>query len=101
MAISVPHMQPDHSSPPARTFKLLGPAGPYRSEKPGELGGNGKGKLYGRLECSSARRAVAAGPYYAQHRVFFADEATAIACGYRPCWNCMRAEYKAWKARQA
>jgi methylphosphotriester-DNA--protein-cysteine methyltransferase len=31
--------------------------------------------------------------------VFFADEATAIAAGYRPCAGCMRAEYKEWKAR--
>jgi methylphosphotriester-DNA--protein-cysteine methyltransferase len=35
-----------------------------------------------------------------QFRVFFADEATAIAAGYRPCGACMRAEYRAWKARQ-
>jgi methylphosphotriester-DNA--protein-cysteine methyltransferase len=32
------------------------------------------------------------------HRVFFADEATAIAAGYRPCGACMRREYAAWKA---
>jgi len=25
---------------------------------------------------------------YIQHRVFFADEATAIAAGYRPCAAC-------------
>jgi methylphosphotriester-DNA--protein-cysteine methyltransferase len=30
--------------------------------------------------------------------VFFADEATAIAAGYRPCFVCMREEYRAWKA---
>ena len=33
-------------------------------------------------------------------RVFFADEATAIAAGYRPCAVCMREEYRAWKAAQ-
>jgi hypothetical protein len=30
----------------------------------------------------------------------FADEATAIAAGYRPCGNCMRDQYKAWRANQ-
>lgn len=79
-------------------YKLLGPDGPYRSDTPGALGGNGKDKLYGRLDCSTALRAVKKGLYYGQHRVFFADEATAIASGFRPCGNCMRAEYKAWKA---
>lgn len=34
---------------------------PYSSDLPGSLGGNGKMKVYGRLDCSSARRAVAAG----------------------------------------
>jgi ATP-dependent helicase/nuclease subunit B len=33
-------------------------------------------------------------------RLFFADEATAIAAGYRPCGNCMRDQYKAWRANQ-
>jgi methylphosphotriester-DNA--protein-cysteine methyltransferase len=33
-------------------------------------------------------------------RVFFADEATATAAGYRPCAVCMRDEYRAWKAAQ-
>jgi methylphosphotriester-DNA--protein-cysteine methyltransferase len=28
--------------------------------------------------------------------VFFADEATALAAGYRPCGTCMREEYRAW-----
>ena len=35
---------------------------------------------------------------YVQHRVFFADEATAIAAGYRPCGTCLRAEYAVWRA---
>jgi methylphosphotriester-DNA--protein-cysteine methyltransferase len=33
-----------------------------------------------------------------KHRVFFADEPTAIAAGYRPCAVCMREEYRQWKA---
>jgi methylphosphotriester-DNA--protein-cysteine methyltransferase len=34
-----------------------------------------------------------------RHRVFFADEATAIAAGYRPCARCMPEAYRLWKAR--
>jgi methylphosphotriester-DNA--protein-cysteine methyltransferase len=72
----------------------------YSSGIPGSLGGNGRMKIYGRLNCSSANRAVAAGNTYQKHRVFFADEATAIAAGYRPCGNCMREQYKAWRTNQ-
>jgi len=32
------------------------------------------------------------------HRVFFADEVTAIAIGYRPCNICCADRYQAWKA---
>jgi methylated-DNA-[protein]-cysteine S-methyltransferase len=32
-------------------------------------------------------------------RVFFADEDTAIAAGYRPCANCMPDAYARWKER--
>lgn len=71
---------------------------PYSSDLPGSLGGNGKMKVYGRLDCSSARRAVAAGDTYQKQRVFFADEATAVAAGYRPCGNCLRDKYKIWRA---
>jgi methylphosphotriester-DNA--protein-cysteine methyltransferase len=41
-------------------------------------------------------QAIARGGYVKQ-RVFFADEASAIAAGYRPCAVCMPAEYAAWK----
>lgn len=82
-------------------FSLIGPDGkPCESAVPGTLGGNRRGKLYGRLDCPSALRAIRRGGYV-QHRVFFADEATAIAAGYRPCGTCLRAEYAAWKARAA
>ena len=76
-------------------FTLVGPDGPYVSEVPGTLGGNSKRKIYGRLDCWSAKRWVGKG--YEETRVFFADEETAIAAGYRPCGNCMRDEYRAWK----
>ena len=65
-------------------------------EVPGLFGGNRRLKIYGRLDCPSALRALARG--YARRRVFFADEATAIAAGYRPCAVCMPAEYRRWKA---
>ncbi len=49
---------------------------PYPSETPGQFGGHRKMKIYGRLDCPSALRAIAAGGYVAS-RVFFADERTA------------------------
>ena len=83
----------------SKIFRLLGREGQfYGSSTPGSFGGNGRMKIYGRLDCSSANRAVARGRTYQQHRVFFADEATAIAAGYRPCGNCMRRQYKDWRA---
>ena len=80
-----------------KRYRLTGADGrPYDSATAGSLGGNRRAKIYGRLDCPSALRAL---PGYAAHRVFFADEATAIAAGYRPCGTCMRAEYAAWKAK--
>jgi len=55
-------------------------------------------KVYGRLDCPSANRALARG--YAKRRVFFADEATAISAGYRPCAVCMREAYLRWKGER-
>jgi methylphosphotriester-DNA--protein-cysteine methyltransferase len=54
--------------------------------------------VYGRLDCPVALSLLRRG-VLPRHRVFFADEATAIAAGFRPCGACMRAEYGAWKAR--
>ena len=65
------------------------------SDLPGLFGGNRRLRIYGRLDCPSAQRALARG--YAKRRVCFADEATAIAAGYRPCAVCMPAEYRQWK----
>jgi methylphosphotriester-DNA--protein-cysteine methyltransferase len=70
---------------------------PYESDRPGELGGNRSTKIYGRLDCRSAERHIKKGGYV-KNRVFFADEDTARAAGYRPCANCMPHEYAAWKA---
>lgn len=80
-----------------RTYTLTGRDGiPYASTTPGLLGGHRRTKVYGRLDCPVALRWVATGRPM-PHRVFFADEATAIAAGYRPCGACMRADYRAWK----
>jgi methylphosphotriester-DNA--protein-cysteine methyltransferase len=81
-----------------RAYTLLGAdRHPYRSAVPGQFGGHRRTRIYGRLDCPSARRALARGAY-AAHRVFFADEAAAIAAGYRPCAVCLPASYAAWKA---
>ena len=69
----------------------------FLSDKPAQFGGHRKLKIYGRLDCPSANRYVQQGEYV-KHRVFFQDEATAIAAGYRPCGKCMPEAYKKWKA---
>lgn len=80
-----------------KTYKLINAEGKeYISTVPGTLGGHRKLKIYGRLDCPSAARFIAKGQYV-QHRVFFPDEATAIAAGYRPCAKCMREAYLKWK----
>lgn len=84
-------------STPVRTYTLLSATGPYPSLVPGTLGGHRRSKLYGRLDCPSALRAIARGGYVA-HRVFFADEAAAIGAGYRPCAVCLPEKYREWKA---
>jgi methylphosphotriester-DNA--protein-cysteine methyltransferase len=66
----------------------------------GTLGGHRGTKIYGRLDCPSALRAIARGGYV-KYRVFFADEAAAIAAGYRPCARCMPERYRAWKANES
>lgn len=90
----------DAGSAMNKTFTLLGPDGKhYASLTPGIYGGHRGGKLYGRLDCRAALQAIARGGYV-KHRVFFADEATAIAAGYRPCAVCMSQEYVIWKMNQ-
>ncbi|EFP0623417.1 metal-binding protein [Escherichia coli] len=85
---------------PNKTFTLHGPDGkPHASPLPGTFGGHRSGKLYGRLDCRAALQAIARDGYV-KHRVFFADEATAIAASYRPCAVCMPLEYAAWKKAQ-
>ena len=81
-----------------RRYTLTGPDGrPYPSATPGTLGGYRCGRLYGRLDCRSALRALAAGGYRTD-RVFFSDAATAVAAGYRPCAVCLRDDYNRWRS---
>ena len=79
-----------------KMYKLLGADGKeYLSETPGTLGGNSKDKIYGRLNCGTANATIKRYPgVYEQHRVFFADEKTALAVGFRPCGNCLRKHFR-------
>jgi hypothetical protein len=82
-----------------KLFRLIDADGnEVLSRRPGTLGGHRRSRVYGRLDCPSALRWIARG-HYVRHRVFFADEATAIAAGYRPCAVCLRERYLEWKTR--
>jgi methylphosphotriester-DNA--protein-cysteine methyltransferase len=72
----------------------------YSSEAKGRWGGHRRTRIYGRLDCPSALAAIARGGYI-RDRVFFADEATAVAAGYRPCAVCCRDRYRDWKFAHA
>lgn len=86
------------AAPGEHRYVLLGAdRKPFRSADPGALGGHRRTRVYGRLDCPSALRAVSKGGYI-RHRVFFADESTAVAAGYRPCAVCLPVAYRAWKA---
>lgn len=83
-----------------KLYKLIGKDGEeYLSPEKGLLGGNRKSKVYGRMDCPAALRALRhpAREVYVQNRVFFKDEETAIAAGYRPCGACMKEQYLRWK----
>lgn len=78
-------------------YRLLNAQGQLvLSDVPGTIGGHRRSRIFGRLDCPAARRSLARGGYR-QHRVFFADAATALAAGYRPCAVCMRDDYRVWK----
>jgi hypothetical protein len=83
-----------------RRFTLIGADGaPFESPVPGTLGGHRKTRIYGRLECRAALRAITRGGYVKQ-RVFFLDEAAAVSAGFRPCAVCMPEHYARWKAKR-
>ena len=71
----------------------------YLSDTKGTIGGNKKLKIYGKLDCPSAKRWIDKGKYIS-NRVFFETEEVAIAAGYRPCAVCMPKQYKEWKNKQ-
>ena len=68
----------------------------YESSVKGLFGGHRGDRVYGRLNCPAAAAALSRGGYAAS-RVFFADEADAVAAGYRPCAACLPARYARWK----
>jgi methylphosphotriester-DNA--protein-cysteine methyltransferase len=72
---------------------------PYESEIPGAFGGHRKSKIYGRMDCRAAIRAKNKGGYV-KYRVFFADEETAVAAGFRPCGVCLPEKYAIWKSQK-
>jgi methylphosphotriester-DNA--protein-cysteine methyltransferase len=81
-----------------KTYTLLGSDGlPHRSRAKGRWGGHREAKIYGRLDCPCALRAIARGGYV-KHRVFFADEATAAEDGFRPCGCCCTSRHRRWKS---
>ena len=81
-------------------WTLIGPdRKPYPSDRPGTLGGHRHSRIYGRLDCPAALRAIARGGYITQ-RVFFLTEDHARIAGYRPCGVCLPAAYACWKAEQ-
>ena len=80
-------------------YRLIGADGrECLSETPGTLGGHRGNRIYGRLDCAGAARWIAKG-HYVKQRVFFADEATAVAAGYRPCARCLPERYAEWRRR--
>ena len=81
-----------------KLYTLLGADGvPYQSPEKGEYGGHGRTKVYGTMDCPVALSLLRRG-FQPRNRVFFADEETAIAAGFRPCGACQREKYRAWKA---
>ncbi|HEY0428745.1 MAG TPA: Ada metal-binding domain-containing protein [Pyrinomonadaceae bacterium] len=83
-----------------KTYNLIGADGKlYESATKGTLGGHRGSKIYGALDCKGAARWIAKG-FYVKQRVFFADEQTAIAAGFRPCSRCLPEKYREWKANK-
>lgn len=97
--MSTPPTPPSSATPdPGARYTLIGADGRSRpSARPGTLGGHRRSRIYGRLDCPAALRAIARGQYVT-HRVFFAEAPTAVAAGYRPCGACLPAAHAAWKA---
>ena len=85
---------------PKKMYKLLGVDGEfYLSDTPGTVEGWTTGKIYHRSDCSKIKIELSHG-HLKETRVFFKDEQTAIAAGYRPCYFCLREKYLEWKRQQ-
>jgi hypothetical protein len=68
-----------------KLYTLLGADGGFfQSETAGAWGGHRGNRIYDRLDCRAARQAIARDGYI-EHRLFFSNEMTAAAVGYRPC----------------
>jgi Metal binding domain of Ada len=79
-------------------YTLVGADGaPYLSTTKGTIGGHRGMRIFGRLDCPVALRAISRGGYVGS-RVFFADATVAVQAGYRPCAVCMPLSYYEWKA---
>ncbi|HYG39611.1 MAG TPA: Ada metal-binding domain-containing protein [Cytophagales bacterium] len=55
------------------------------------FGGNINLRIYGLMSCTSGKRMKV------QNRVFFKSQEEARDAGFRPCANCMKDAYLAWK----
>lgn len=94
------HMAPNERRRVSQTWILVGPDGElYASAQPGTLGGHRHSRIYGRLDCPAALRAIARGGYVT-HRVFFLTEEHARAACYRPCSVCLPLAYASWKGQR-
>src|SRR5262249_10697640 len=93
-------LQPDCASGATglkRTWRLIGPDGkPYERDVPGALGGHSGGRIYGRVNCPAALRALARGGYVSR-RGFFFDEGQAPGPRYPPCGACMPGRDVHWE----
>ena len=79
-----------------KKYKLIGADNkPFLSDTPGTYGGHRRTKVYGRMDCRIALRYIEKGNYV-KNRVFFADEETAIAAGYKPCAVCLPDKFAIW-----
>ncbi|MDB4923966.1 Ada metal-binding domain-containing protein [Mucilaginibacter sp.] len=83
----------NHSDLGDSSFACLRALQPLIAKGEIKLAGYKEAKIYGKLTCGSGKRMKP------ENRVFFCDEQEALAAGYRPCGNCMRAQYKLWKLK--
>lgn len=79
------------------TFRVLAADGRMvDSHVPATVAGHSRLRIFGRLDCSSARYHLSKGRYR-KYRVFFQSLECAIVLGYRPCGRCLPDAYRAWR----